>query len=213
MRNYWYNKSSSAPLILQTSNLSEEMHCMGARFFLKMQMHLNQIMLFHCHDISHQSEGSIQTGNIHQMLSIFSKHSKSLVRHGTFTRPPAIIVARPWRVWFLGTSPWRWRILLGNHHLFCQWKNQNVATLKTKLANVWINQKNTYEYYINIQYILYTYDFRSPVLFSFRKHTFDLLIVQLLTTKTQRGKAPLAAAKICTAAGTRKSDDQVNIQI
>ena len=95
VRNYWYNKSSSAPLILQKSNLSEEMHCMGARFFLKMQMHLNQIMLFHCHDISHQSEGSIQTGNIHQMLSIFSKHSKSLVRHGTFTRPPAIIVARP----------------------------------------------------------------------------------------------------------------------
>jgi len=33
VRNYWYNKSSSAPLILQTSNLSEEMHCMGARFY------------------------------------------------------------------------------------------------------------------------------------------------------------------------------------
>ena len=64
-----------------------------------------------------------------------------------------------------------------------------------------------------IQFILYTHDLRSPVLFSFSKHTFDLVIVQLLTTKTQRGKAPLAAAKICTAAGTRKSDDQVNIQI
>ena len=49
--------------------------------------------------------------------------------------------------------------------------------------------------------------------FSFGKHTFDLIIVQLLTTKTQRGKAPLAAVKIHTAAGMRKSDDQANIQI